>query len=621
MKKTLILFTIPLFALFAIDFTMTEQGLFTEKQIQPSPNPAPAPAPEPTKPIVNISNIHIDDITDHSATIKWSGNPNAQVWIYVHEPRNITGAKHNGTNNQYIYPSLSSSNGFTIYVQGIGSDIILSKDFKTKQYNTSEQPEIEPTLPTPQPISTPTPSPNTKSSYLETVNLPKCDIRNPEVQLIKTNSDWAYINNKNKSIFCISPGDYTSLGAIKITTLGTKDKKRYIILNNGNNHHPAKLLNSAVAQYQLRISASYWIIDRPTMRNKASESGQMISFERGSSYCIVDRMHTFETNSAILIKGDTSHHTIQRAYFEDMRLSSRKRDVVAIHISDYTDNTVATHHKFLDIDGKNQCDVIHVSKSSTRSDGSKQDVNVEGMIIDGGRYWLTPDVYTDGKGNHKTTGQYSYAEGAIDLKGGAENINYPVVVSNNIFWGWRKSDGTNSSLSNPGGSGTHLGTKNIHVIKNVFFDSSAGWATGDPRRFRKDFRNGKLNDNIFLDMGQLAYGSSYTFSITQTDNVEVLRNTIINPRSASGGHSSPDLYYARFVEADNTTYNDNIIVGATSPLETRNSKGVNNWTNGNKKYQTRSEANLIHDFTFQYERYTNSPKTKVLENILSTPQE
>ena len=455
---------------------------------------------------------------------------------------------------------------------------------------------------------------------LEPVTLPECDASDPEVQFIKSKSDWSTINNSNKRIFCVSPGDYTSLGVINLKASGTAGDKRYIILDNGNNLHPAKLPDNEVAQYELKVTGSYWVIDRPTMRNRASSSGQMIEFASGSSNCIVDRIHTYKTNMVIIIRSNTDHHTIQRAYFEDMRLSSRKRDVVAIHISDWgTHKTVATNHKFIDIDGKNQCDVFHVSRNNTypREGVVKQDVNVEGLIIDGMNGWYTSDIYTDGAGHPDPNGEYMYAEGAIDLKGGSDNPDNPVLVTNSHFWGSRYADRTDSRLDAKAYISTHFGTKNIHIENNVLFDQSAYFYAGDNREAAYEFLNGSFSNNLLVGRGHVT-PQYYMLDITETKGVMVQNNTFIDPNYANLTGSGE--HWARFALNVDTTFTNNVIVNKLKPLETRSQSGNNDFTTGNIYYPDRETAGLVYDYSFQYERYTNNPKTKVLKDVLSSPQ-
>ena len=69
-----------------------------------------------------VSNIYVtteetDTAGQYIVTITWDGNPNADVWVYVHED-DTTGSHHLATGNSYTFPVLLANYTFTVYVQG-----------------------------------------------------------------------------------------------------------------------------------------------------------------------------------------------------------------------------------------------------------------------------------------------------------------------------------------------------------------------------------------------------------------------------------------------------------------------------------------------------------------------
>jgi hypothetical protein len=67
-------------------------------------------------------------------------------------------------------------------------------------------------------------------------------------------------------------------------------------------------------------------------------------------------------------------------------------------------------------------------------------VNYPGTLIDGNHIYVDTDVYTDGNGKHKADGLWAWTENAIDLKAGSDDPDNPMIITNNILWGYRRTD-------------------------------------------------------------------------------------------------------------------------------------------------------------------------------------
>jgi len=79
---------------------------------------------------LQVRNITVTEITDHSAVIAWEGNPHAKTWLFVHE-ENTTSPKYRASGNRYTYTALNPGYAFTVYVQGEGSSTVAEKEFAT----------------------------------------------------------------------------------------------------------------------------------------------------------------------------------------------------------------------------------------------------------------------------------------------------------------------------------------------------------------------------------------------------------------------------------------------------------------------------------------------------------
>lgn len=448
--------------------------------------------------------------------------------------------------------------------------------------------------------TTQSPTPAT-SSDLEPVNLPTCDAGNPEVQLIRSNADWSTINSNSKRIFCVSPGDYTSLANIKLTVSGTAEKRRYIILNNGNDVHPGKLETSELAQFALQFNgADYWTVDRGALVN--SSITYQYELRAGSTHNILNRCYSDEVNINVLLKNTADNNTIQKCRFENMKDSARRSDFPSISFKDWgLDSWTIKNTKIIANEIVNTNDAVQTVLREPGND-APQIASVEGTIIDSNDMYITSDVYTDGKGNYDPSGSRAYAENAIDLKVGSRNASNPMIITNNHMWGYRKSDGTNSNLSDPGYTFVaHFGVSNIKLNDNVIFDSNRGIGSGDSRDARWSMYDSEVKRNIIKDNTTINDSEAYPLALIGNDTTIVEYNVIINARNnymklVSGGPG---------IRATNN-------IGVNSPIDIYLS-GNNGGTysaNSNKA------TGYTKDYTITTDKFTNSPRVITLKNVL-----
>ncbi len=269
MKKIIILFILPLAILMATTFTMTKEGLFPETQTTPTDAETQTiEAIEVSNHAPTASDVFIEGVasTGGKLTLNYNfsdidGDAEGQSTIAWSTP---TKELQNGTNKSFTIPPGYEGEEIGAWIKpqdihGLSSSNVFAA---SNNYVTINNDKTTTTLPVAEPVvvSTPEPIPaptleTTKntSKYLEEVNLPKCDASNPEVQFIRSNDDWKTINSSSKRIFCVSPGDYKSLENISITASGTGEKRRYIILNNGNDLHPGQLDKSQIAIYFFKV--------------------------------------------------------------------------------------------------------------------------------------------------------------------------------------------------------------------------------------------------------------------------------------------------------------------------------------------------------------------------------
>ncbi|GIU00463.1 hypothetical protein TSL6_09690 [Sulfurovum sp. TSL6] len=464
---------------------------------------------------------------------------------------------------------------------------------------TLEGSKLTPVVTETTPYEQPTSDASTSSEYLEPITLPACDANNPEVQFITSNTDWSTINNSSKRIFCVSPGDYRSLGNINLTASGTSEKRRYIILNNGNDLHPGKLLSTQVANYALTFNgANYWIVDRA-----AAIENNLISsflFNATSSYNILNRAFTHEIITSVQLKRDANNNTIQNCRFQNMTHAGRLLDNPTISFKDWSSTVFSIKNtKIINNEIVNSNDGIQTVIPMT----PEVTANVEGTIIDNNHIYIDSSIYTDGNGNYTPSGTYAFAENAIDLKIGSLNAQNPIIITNNHMWGYRKSDNSSGSyLSDFGAAvGYHYGIGNIILNNNVIFDSNVGISGGDSLFADYAIYDGEMKNNLLYECGAVdgMTGSYYSLSIAGANNIDMRFNTIVNANGTA---------YARFwYNSSGTVWTDNNIINSPTNIILEGNSGGTYSPNNNYAIGTT-------DYVFTTDKFTNSPRAITLIN-------
>ena len=313
--------------------------------------------------------------------------------------------------------------------------------------------------------------------YQVKVTLPKCDINNKRVQIIQKLADWNQINNPDKDIFCVRPGDYSSLGAIKINLSGSDKNPKFIILDNNNNESPNKLLKSKLAKYRLHFNnAKYWIIDRLSYWEDNDIQNVVIDIYK-SQNIVLNRILLRDTNHAILIRDESHNNVIQNSFFEKTQWSvnhSSYGDRAAINLlckenGESIKNTKIVNNKII-----NYVDGVQLVRL-----GRIKNINFEGTLIANNLIYVTKIMYTDEKGKISLNGEFSLTENAIDLKGGSTNPDNPIRILNNEMWGFRASSSLSSDLGDPGAViGLHYYVNNLVIKNNKLYDSTVGILSG-----------------------------------------------------------------------------------------------------------------------------------------------
>ncbi len=131
-------------------------------------------------------------------------------------------------------------------------------------------------------------------SYEVPITLPQYNPEDPTMVLIETNEDWNMINNPDKTYFFVTPGDYTALGEIEISTPGTAETPRWLVYYNPENSadlvtHPVDMSADQRAEFErIELSGSHWIVDR--LYGTATAGSKNPTLDLHGANIIVNRM-------------------------------------------------------------------------------------------------------------------------------------------------------------------------------------------------------------------------------------------------------------------------------------------------------------------------------------------
>ena len=360
-------------------------------------------------------------------------------------------------------------------------------------------------------------------SYIEQINLPSCKVVNSETFIIDSLEDWKHINDVNKSVFCVKPGDYSSLGRIVLKAGGTASKRRYILLDSNSPKHPAQMKKKNLVKVAFELQgADYWVFDRLSYWDSKNAFIPFIFLN--SSFNIVNRYFSDNVSGgAIVFYPNSNNNTVQNSRIQRSNAFSYM-DRAAIEFNNHgEDNISVVNNKIVNNEIINAVDGIQFVKTGT---ATQKNINYAGTIIDNNHISISNTIYTDCNGTLKLDGKCAYAENAIDLKAGSLNNTNPIVISNNNFWGFRHADNIDYTrlvkrnyLSDTGVVMVfHYNVQNVQIKNNLFYDSTVG-VVMDGNREGFSAQNISFQNNIFYNIYSSAIYALYVNRILLQNNL------------------------------------------------------------------------------------------------------
>jgi hypothetical protein len=299
------------------------------------------------------------------------------------------------------------------------------------------------------------------------------------------------LNDSDKRVFCLEPGDYRSARHLELERSGTATARRYLRYNAP---FPAP---RAIAQANRAIvygiylnGASWWVIEGLTIQPTGTQDHAfMVGILGGSRNVLEGNLidASLQSNdgyqSGVLVREGwtgvaASRNTIQNNVIRGGNKSRLEVDYTGVDIrSSFTTASFNDYTKVLDNEIYDWGDGVQLGASNTCDDPGW----ARGTIIDGNDIYVTAAKRVNCEdGTPDPNGECSCSENGIDVKSRAgTRVDLWTQITNNRLWGFRP---TLRAVKSCGGSGSrgqaiNAGNScaaNVLVARNAITDSTAG---------------------------------------------------------------------------------------------------------------------------------------------------
>jgi len=465
--------------------------------------------------------------------------------------------------------------------------------------------------------------PSTNNPYLKTVTIPPYDSTNATHMLL-TPATWNETNLNTAGVyyFYLEPGVYA--GRPNLTTSGTISQRRYITINDANSGvHPAAVASANRAMIAVKFLSSYWTVSRVAgTANEAfminGEKGSFCFNDGGTNACdsnIVDQC--YEENGFVFasLQHNANNCTIQKCYWNGSHSNFFTYDDAYIMLgatwSPSNINTMNFH--LLDNDAKNY-KLIKLHDD----DGTPTNIrNFEGYIAYGNNNWYDADVYCDSDGTPNPNGIYSFAEtGWGGIKQGSTNPANRILLEDNWLSGSKPTyPSAPAYLSSPypGFTLVYLGSKYVDLVKNFIYDCPSGLGITS--------NTGSLEAEDITATGNIIVGCGGSPTNATSMRLQACKNvTMDNNLVKDAVYDASVVQYAGTYGGN--SFSNNTIINQDLPLNWDGSQCAGLTGGDTTVYLTSSQGatNYPYDYTRTLSRYSGSPFTIVLQNVLTLPQ-
>lgn len=460
-----------------------------------------------------------------------------------------------------------------------------------------------------------------QAQYEKPVKLPVCDASKSDVKIIANNSDWNDINNSKFRVFCVKPGNYSGLGLITVTQSGSSSSNRFLIYYSENDTGKSPWEMSADQRATVNAfsfqGAGWWVVDRLAATNEDNKlSGKKLLDVVSKSHDLVFNRLLLEKNNQVLfrINEGSKDITLQNSVLRYTKMNNKGiYSCMYLAIRDSAGPTVRPHIVNNEI---YDCPVDGVQvNSNTRSAGPSY--GFDGLVFENNDIYITPNLYTDGKGNLNKNGPHACAENALDIKITHVNPGEEMTrVIHNRLWGYRTAE-PNTGICDQNGSPTapaitiHYPYPDYILVKdNIIMDSENGIYIAKPGP-----NNISIIGNLFYDVANKKNGKG-ALMLSNGSKIEAYYNVVVDSGFyLAGGASKTDIRNNVFINSGNWKTPDfsGSHVSNNAYFNTSNYKG--DAAKGSDMVKSTASTANNSEFCFKRKRLTN-PERICVPNVI-----
>lgn len=370
--------------------------------------------------------------------------------------------------------------------------------------------------------------------YTVPVELPSCDAEDAVV--ISKVDQLELLSDPKLRVFCFAPGDYRSADVQELNGISGRASAPRVIRMVGRDYAtPAEFARAPLDKIPLLPplyfrDARHWIIDSIAFIDIDTPEGVFPMRFFASSDIVMNSLRSESNRHGIEFHHLSHDITLQNSLIGDMDMDPENgNDAVC----------VAFEGRFTDKGMDAESSQIHNVRVVANEIYNCND-GVQLIWNEDDKHWpdfadtliAANDIYidqrrlTDCKGNLDPNGACACTENAVDIKAGSKVASKPVVIRNNRFYGWRKTD----SICNPDAQswGTAISvhfaaTQNLRIEQNIFWDVVSGVS------LTKKTRDVEVVDNLFHTVPKAGPGNGIAIISYETvSGVNIARNRVVN---------------------------------------------------------------------------------------------
>ncbi len=346
--------------------------------------------------------------------------------------------------------------------------------------------------------------------------------------MITTEADWADIDSSAYRVFCVHAGDYRSLGSIWLTASGTASQPRILRYFDPNapqdQTHPVHQAETARAlvQHLVLKYADHWVISGIAVSNNDPDmtlANYGVTVQHGAEHNVLHRLLVEGGRGGVIIRNQSHYNVLQQSVVRETIMTPADSNCINLHAGTPTQlrgNRIVSNESY-NCTTSLQLVVVDASAGSS----------FPGTIVANNDFYLTPERYSDCKGNLDPNGACACAEARFDIKAGGTSATLAgrVTVVRNRIWGARKTDSACGGGGSWGG-GIGLCCGHNHPIKyvlledNIVFDVARGIGTSDGDLV-------SVRNNLLYDIYSPFDGQGLGIMV-HGDRVEVYGNTVVS---------------------------------------------------------------------------------------------